>query len=75
MKFCNSYPHLSLETVFPALKLTQIYCINMSILENWLFNHKLAAPLLLVPSLKDCPCNLIKYESKQKLESRYYNLS
>ena len=30
-KFCNSYPHLSLETVFPALKLTHTYCINMNI--------------------------------------------
>ena len=29
VKFCNFYPHLSLETVFPALKLTQICCINM----------------------------------------------
>ena len=44
VKFCNFYPHLSLETVFPALKLTQICCINMNIsfLENWQFlNHKL----------------------------------
>ena len=40
--------HLSLETVFPALKLTQICCINMKIsfLENWQFNHKLTPPLL-----------------------------
>ena len=48
--FCNFYPHLSLETIFPALKLTQICCINMNIsfLENMQFlNHKLAPPLLL----------------------------
>ena len=31
VKFCNFYPHLSLETVFPAFKLTQICCINMNI--------------------------------------------
>ena len=49
-KFCNFYAHLNLETVFPALKLTQICCINMNIsfLENWQFNHKLAPPLLLL---------------------------
>ena len=49
VKFCNCYPHLSLETVLLALKLTQIWCcinVNMSFLENWKFNHKLA-PLLL----------------------------
>ena len=36
--------------IFPALKLTQIYCINMNIsfLENWEFlNQKLVPPLLL----------------------------
>ena len=50
VKFCNFYPHLSLETMFPAVKLTQICCINMDIsfLENWQsLNHKLAPPLLL----------------------------
>ena len=50
VKFCNFYLHLSCETVFPALKLTQICCINMNIsfLENWQFlNHKLAPPILL----------------------------
>ena len=50
VKFCSFYSHLSLETLFPALKLTQICCINMNIsfLENWQFlNHKLAPPLLL----------------------------
>ena len=50
VKFCNFYPHLSLGTVFPVLKLTQIFCINMNIsfLENWQFlNHKLAPSLLL----------------------------
>ena len=50
VKFYNFYTHLSLETEFPALKLTQICCINMKItfLENWQFlNLKLAPPLLL----------------------------
>ena len=47
--FYHFQPHLSLETVFPALKLTQICCINMNFpfLENWQFNHTLATPLLL----------------------------
>ena len=49
VKFCIFNPQLSLEKVFPALKLTQICCINMiiSFLENWEFNHKLTPPLLL----------------------------
>ena len=49
VKFCNFYPNLSLETVFPALKLTQICCINIydiAFPENWQFNHKLAPPFL-----------------------------
>ena len=53
LKFCIFYPKLSLETVFPALKLTQICCItnNISFLQNWQFNHKLASPLLLTYQL------------------------
>ena len=50
-KFCNFYPHLNLETIFPALKLTQICCTNMNIsfVDNWKFlNHKLAPSLLLI---------------------------
>ena len=50
VKFCNFYPHLSLKTVFPALKLTYLCCINMNIsfLENWQFlNHKWDPPLQL----------------------------
>ena len=50
VKLYNFYADLSLETEFPALKLTQICCINMKIsfLENWQFlNLKLAPPLLL----------------------------
>ena len=42
VKFCNFYPHLSLETVFPALKLTQICCINEHFF-SWklaVLNHK-----------------------------------
>ena len=47
-KCCIFYPHLSLETVFPTPKLTQICCINMKIsfLDNWKFNHKMAPHLL-----------------------------
>ena len=50
VKLYNFYADLSLETEFPALKLTQICCINMKIsfLENWQsLNLKLAPPLLL----------------------------
>ena len=48
VKVCFFYPHLSLETVFLPLKLTQIFCINMNIyfLENWQFNHKSVPHLL-----------------------------
>ena len=55
VKVCNFYLHLSLETVFPTLKLTQIGCINMKLpfLENSQFNHKLA-PLLHISSSKYC---------------------
>ena len=60
-KFCNSYPHLNLETVFVALKLTQNSCTNRTFLKNWQFNQKLAPPLLRMPSLKDVPVNLTNY--------------
>ena len=41
-------PDLGLETVFPALKLPQIFCMNMniSLLGKWRLYHKLA-PLLI----------------------------
>ena len=47
-KFGNFYSHLSLETVFLALKLTLISYLNMKIsfLENWQFNRRLVSPLL-----------------------------
>ena len=47
-KFGNFYSHLSLETVFPALKLTLISYLNMKIsfLENWKFNRRFASLLL-----------------------------
>ena len=37
VKCCKFYPYLSLETVFQALKMTQIYCVNVNIyfLQNW----------------------------------------
>ena len=68
-KLCNFCPHLSLETVFPALKLIQIYCININIS----FLKKLAifksqigsSSSTQIPSLKEYPHNLTKYESKR----------
>ena len=41
---CNLFPHLGLERVSPALKMTQKNNINRNtfILENWQFNNKLA---------------------------------
>ena len=46
-KVCKIYSHLSLETVFPVLKLTQNFYINIHtfFLKNWQLNHKLV-PLL-----------------------------
>ena len=36
-KFCNLYPHLCLETVLPALKLTQNFYLHYNnIIINWL---------------------------------------
>ena len=48
-KVCNIYSHLSLEKVFPVLKLTQNCYINIHtfFLKNWQFNHKFG-PLLLL---------------------------
>lgn len=44
--FCNFYLHLRKETVFPALHITQNCSVNVdvSFLENWQFNRKLACP-------------------------------
>ena len=49
-KVCNIYSHLSLETVFPFLKLTQKCYINTHtfFLKNWPFNHKLGPLSLLL---------------------------
>ena len=63
------YPHLSLETVFPALKLTQIYWINMktdNLITNWL-------PLCYTNTLKDFPQNLTKYESIAEFENSNFS--
>ena len=67
VKFCNFYPHLSLETAFSAFELTQICCININIyfLESWHFGFP---SIMHIPSLKDCLHNLAKYESKQNLK-------
>ena len=68
VKFCSFYHHLSLKTVLLAFKLTQICCIN--IYKNF-FSWKLAIQSQIgspspihIPSLKDCPYNPTKYESK-----------
>ena len=64
-EFCNFQSHLSLEKVFPALKLTQSCCINMNIclLENCKFHHKLLPALLHIPG------------QTIKLVDKNYNLS
>ena len=76
MKFCNFYPHLSLKTIFLGLKLTQNCCKNMNIsfLENWQFNQRLALLLLYKPILKNCPRDLTKYESKQNSKISSFHL-
>ena len=50
-EFCKFQPHLNLANVFPAIKRTQTCCINMniSLLENWQFHHKLVPRLLHMP--------------------------
>ena len=64
-EFCNFQSHLSLEKVFSALKLTQTCCINMNIclLENCKFHHKL------FPALPHIP------EKTIQLFDKNYNLS
>ena len=65
----NFYSHLSLKTVFPALKMTLNCYINIwtfLFLENWQFVNKLSLPISFtnILSLKDYPHNLTKYEIK-----------
>ena len=78
VRFCNSHPHLSLETVSPALKLTQICCIN--IYEHFFswklaINHKLAPPLLhTYQASKSVLTNPTKYESKQNSKIPIFQL-
>ena len=48
-KFCNSYHHLCLKTVFTALKLAEnsYKYFNITIFfKNWQFNHQLAPVLI-----------------------------
>ena len=77
-KCFNSYHHLSLETVFPALKLTQNYYIKKYFfLGNWQFTHKLG--LHLFPTnilcLKDYPHNLTKHmKSKGPQKHNFWTL-
>ena len=70
-KFCNLYRHLSLKTVFPALKLTQNCCFDYNIfflkagnlIINWLpFSYARV-------TLKNSLCYLIKYECKETFDS------
>ena len=64
-QFCNFYPHLSLEAVFAAPKLTQNCCVNINIffrktgnlIVNWV--PPCSTNIL---CLKDYPDNLTKYE-------------
>ena len=67
-KFCNFYPQITLETVFSALKLTQIYWINLNIYfhENWQFNRKLASP----HRVSSQPA---KYESRQNSKIQVFH--
>ena len=75
LKLCNFYPHLSLETLFPVLKLRQICSINIifPFLENWQFDHKLAPRPLYTPRLKGCPHNLTKYEKRWNSKTLIFN--
>ena len=52
-RFCDCQPRLRLKIAFLVLKLAQKGCININIsfLENWQFNHKLAPLLLYIPCL------------------------
>ena len=52
-KVCKIYSHLSLETIFPVLKLTQNFYINIHtfFLKNWQLNHKLV-PLLFLQTYR-----------------------
>ena len=77
VKFCNFYPQLSLETVFLALKLTQICCINMNIsfLENWQFNRQIGfSSSTHTPRMKEYPHNLTKYVSEQNSKIPIFQL-
>ena len=67
VKFCNYYPYLSLQTVFSARKLKQIWRINMNIffLETVNLITNLSRTPVHIPSLKYCPHNLRKYKGKQ----------
>ena len=75
-KLCNLQPHLSLETVFPALKLTQNCCLNykhfflksVNLIINWLpisYAHVL---------LKDFPYHVTKYEGMGTAKISFFKL-
>ena len=76
--FCYFYSHLSLETVFPSIKLTQIYYINMSIFfflktGNLIFNCVPTSPTN-TPHMKENPYNLTKYKIKETLKTQISQL-
>ena len=74
---CIFYPHLSLQTVFPALKLTQNFIIwTFLFLENWQFNHKLGpinCCLYYRLCLKDYPYNRKNKKSRRTQKFHYPN--
>ena len=47
--------------------------MNIYFFENWQFILKLA-PLSFIPSLKDCPHNLTKYETKRNSKVPIFKL-
>ena len=66
-KFCNLYPHLCLETVFPALKLTQNCYLHYNMTIFFLKTGSLIIDCLLpMPHvvLKNFSHHLTKYEGK-----------
>ena len=62
-QFCHSYHHLSLETVFPAFKLTQNCYMN--------YNHKLSTPLSLLQTY--CALKTILSQSKSSQSKKISN--
>ena len=69
-KFCNFYPHLSLETVFPALKLAQNFCMLYK--HEYFFSWKLAISSNL--SHKSAPSLLHTYHAWKTIFTIWQNI-